>query len=144
MLTLEAEAAAAFDEMTRSGQVDQLVQQSPGSWPNSFRAARSIPAVEYIQAMRLRTRLIEDMHTMFAEVDVIVAPSQPGSQLLYTNMSGLPCIVLPNGDKAGGKRASICFIARPFGEADAVQLAIAYQSATDFHLQRPPLDGRPR
>jgi len=143
MLTLEAEAAAAFDELTRSNQDDQLVQQAASSWPNSFRSARFIPAVEYLQAMRLRTRLIEEMARLFTEVDVIVAPSWRGDQLLYSNMSGHPCVVVPNGDKSGGKPASICFIGRLYGEADAVQLAVAYQNATSFHRQRPPLGDLP-
>ena len=140
LLILEAEAAAAFDELTRSDQDDQLVQQSDSSYPNFFRSARFIPAVEYIQAMRLRTRLIEEMARLFTEVDVIVAPSWRGNQLLYTNMSGHPCVVVPNGDKTGGSPASICFIGHLFGEADAIQVATAYQSATRFHRQRPPLE----
>jgi Asp-tRNA(Asn)/Glu-tRNA(Gln) amidotransferase A subunit family amidase len=140
MLSLNAEAAAAFDELTRSNQDDQLAQQAASRWPNSFRSARFIPAVEYIQAMRLRTRLIEEMGKLFEAVDVIVAPSQRGNSLLYTNMTGLPCVVVPNGDKTDGKRASICFIGRLFGEADTVQLAAAYQGATAFHRQRPPLE----
>jgi Asp-tRNA(Asn)/Glu-tRNA(Gln) amidotransferase A subunit family amidase len=139
VLTLDAEAAAAFDELTRSDQDDQLAQQSPSSWPNQFRSARFIPAVEYIQAMRLRTRLIEEMAALFKDVDVIIAPSTRGRQLLYTNMAGYPCVVVPNGDKTGGKHASICFIGRLFGEADIVQVAGAYQNATEFHRQRPPL-----
>ncbi|MEZ0277544.1 MAG: amidase [Roseimicrobium sp.] len=139
-LIIDAEAAAAFDELTRSNQDDQLVQQDTSSWPNSFRSARFIPAVEYIQAMRLRTRLVQEMAALFAEVDVIVAPCWRGNQLLYTNMSGHPCVVVPNGDKSGGAQASICFIGRLYGEADAVQLAGAYQAVTNFHRQRPKLD----
>jgi Asp-tRNA(Asn)/Glu-tRNA(Gln) amidotransferase A subunit family amidase len=61
----------------------------------------------------------------------------------FTNMSGHPCVVVPNGDKTGGKAASICFIGQLFGEADAVQLAGLYQNATDFHRQRPPLEVAP-
>jgi Asp-tRNA(Asn)/Glu-tRNA(Gln) amidotransferase A subunit family amidase len=140
ILTLEAEAAAAFDELTRSNQDDALAQQEASSWPNQFRSARFIPAVEYIQAMRLRTRLIEEMARLFEEVDVIVAPSTRGKQLLYTNMAGYPCVVVPNGDKSGGKEASICFIGRLFAEADIIQVAATYQNATKFHLQRPPLE----
>jgi Asp-tRNA(Asn)/Glu-tRNA(Gln) amidotransferase A subunit family amidase len=139
MLTLEAEAAAAFDELTRANQDDQLVQQAATSWPNSFRSARFIPAVEYLQAMRLRTRLVEEMAELFAEVDVIVAPSWRGDQLVYANMSGHPCVVVPNGVKSGGNPASICFIGQLYGEADVVQLAATYQNATSFHRQRPPL-----
>ncbi len=144
MLTLEAEAAAAFDELTRANQDDQLVQQADSSWPNTFRSARFIPAVEYLQAMRLRSRLIQEMAGLFEELDVIVAPSWRGKQLLFTNMSGHPCVVVPNGDKTGGKAASICFIGQLFGEADAVQLAGLYQNATAFHRQRPPLGAAAR
>jgi Asp-tRNA(Asn)/Glu-tRNA(Gln) amidotransferase A subunit family amidase len=139
-LTLGAEAAAAFDELTRSNDDDRLVQQSAGSWPNSFRSARFIPAVEYIQAMRLRTRLIEEMAKLFRDVDVIVAPSWRGPQMTLSNMAGYPCVVVPNGDKTGGNPASICFLGGLFGEADAAQIARAYQESTSFHRQHPKLD----
>jgi len=139
-LTLSAEAAAAFDELTRSGDDDKLVQQERGKWPNSFRAARFIPAVEYIQGMRFRARLIEDMGKLFADLDVIVAPSWRGKQLQYSNMTGHPCVVVPNGVKQGSNPASICFLGKLFGEADVVHLAGAYKAATDFHKQRPPLN----
>jgi Asp-tRNA(Asn)/Glu-tRNA(Gln) amidotransferase A subunit family amidase len=139
-LSMNAEWAAAFDELTRSNLDDQLVQQASGSWPNNFRSARFIPAVEYIQAMRLRTRLVEEMAKLFSNVDVIVAPSWRGPQMLFSNMAGYPCVVVPNGDKTGGKAASICFIAGLYREADAVQVANAYQSATKWHLQRPKLE----
>jgi Asp-tRNA(Asn)/Glu-tRNA(Gln) amidotransferase A subunit family amidase len=138
-LTLSAEAAAAFDELTRSGDDDKLVQQERGKWPNSFRAARFIPAVEYIQGMRLRARLIEEMNKLFADLDVIVAPTWRGKQLLYSNMSGHPSIVIPNGLKSGSNPASICFLGKLFGEAEIIQLANAYQAVTDFHRQRPPV-----
>ena len=137
-LILAAEAAAAFDELTRSGDDDKLVQQGRGKWPNGFRAARFIPAVEYIQAMRLRSQLIEEMNKLFADLDVIVAPSWRGKQLEYSNMTGHPCVVVPNGVKNGSNPASICFLGRLFGEAEATQLASAYQGATEFHKQRPP------
>ena len=139
-LTLFAEGAAAFDELTRSNDDDKLVQQAQGSWPNAFRSARFVPAVEYIQAMRLRTRVIEEMAKLFSEVDVIVAPTWRGPQMLYSNMAGYPSIAIPNGDKTGGSQAAICLVGRLFGEADLVRLASAYQAATTFHKQRPPLD----
>jgi Asp-tRNA(Asn)/Glu-tRNA(Gln) amidotransferase A subunit family amidase len=139
-LTLFAEGAAAFDELTRSNQDDKLVQQASGSWPNAFRSARFVPAVEYIQAMRLRTRVIEEMAKLFSEVDVIVAPTWRGPQMLYSNMAGYPSLAIPNGDKTGGNPASICLVAKLFAEADLVRLASAYQSATPFHKQRPLLD----
>jgi len=137
-LTLSVEAAAAFDELTRSNEDDKLVQQSAAAWPNTFRGARFIPAVEYIQAMRLRTRLVEEMAKLFADVDVIVAPSWRGNQMVFSNMAGYPCVVVPNGDKTGGAPASICFVAGLYKEAEAVRVAAAYQRATNWHLQRPP------
>jgi Asp-tRNA(Asn)/Glu-tRNA(Gln) amidotransferase A subunit family amidase len=138
-LTLNAEWAAAFDEMTRSNLDDTLVQQAEGSWPNQFRNSRFIPAVEYIQATRLRTRLVEEMAKLFADLDVIVAPSFRGNQLFYSNVAGYPSVVVPNGEKKGSNLASICFVGKLFGEVDALRLAEAYQAATDFHKQRPPL-----
>lgn len=138
-LTLSAEASAAFDELTRSNQDDQLVQQEAGSWPNSFRSSRFIPAVEYIQGMRLRTRLIEEMAKLFSEIDVIVAPTWRGPQMVYSNMAGYPSIALPNGDRTGGNPAGICFVAGLFREADLAAVAAAYQNATGFHKQRPSL-----
>ncbi|MDX1666595.1 MAG: amidase, partial [Saprospiraceae bacterium] len=94
---LSAEAAAAFDELTRSGMDDLMVRQIRNSWPNVFRAARFIPAVEYIQANRLRSRLIQQMAEVFQQVDVYVHPSWASSSLAITNYTGHPCVVLPNG-----------------------------------------------
>lgn len=138
-LILIAEAAAAFDDLTRSNQDDQLVQQEGGSWPNSFRAARFIPAVEYLQANRLRTRLIETMDDLFEDIDVLIAPSWQGNQLLISNLTGHPTVVVPNADKTGGAPASICFLGKLFGEADALAVAEAYQQATRWHRQRPDI-----
>jgi Asp-tRNA(Asn)/Glu-tRNA(Gln) amidotransferase A subunit family amidase len=138
-LTLDAEWAAAFDELTRSNLDDRLVQQGPNAWPNEFRAGRYIPAVEYIQAMRLRARLIEEMAKLFSEVDVIVAPPFRGNSIFYSNVAGYPCVVVPNGVKMGGNLASITFIGKLYGEADALRLAEGFQASTSFHQQRPPL-----
>jgi Asp-tRNA(Asn)/Glu-tRNA(Gln) amidotransferase A subunit family amidase len=140
---LAAESAAAFDDLTRSNVDDQLVQQAPGSWPNYFRSARFIPAVEYIQANRLRWQLIQEVDRLFRELDVLVAPPWAGNSLLCFNMTGHPCVVVPNGDKTGGAPASICFIGRLFGEADALAVAKEYQNATAFHRQRPDLGKLP-
>jgi Asp-tRNA(Asn)/Glu-tRNA(Gln) amidotransferase A subunit family amidase len=93
---LLAEAAAAFDELTRTGRDKLLTQQSADDWPNSFRTARFIPAVEYIQANRARTIAIEQVDKAFANVDVVVAPTF-STQLLATNFTGRPALILPNG-----------------------------------------------
>ena len=137
---LSAEAAAAFDELTRSNRDDLLVRQVKNAWPNVFRQARLIPAVEYVQANRLRTLVMQDMAEVMAEIDVYVVPSFGGSNLLMTNLTGHPCVVLPNGFTSKGTPTSISFIGRLFGEAETLAVAKAYQDATDFHLRRPPLE----
>ena len=137
---LSAEAAAAFDELTRSNRDDLLVRQVKNAWPNVFRQARLIPAVEYVQANRLRTLVMQDMAEVMAEIDVYVVPSFGGSNLLMTNLTGHPCVVLPNGFTSKGTPTSISFIGRLFGEAETLAVAKAYQDATDFHLRRPALE----
>jgi len=153
---LEAEAAAAFDDLTRSGRDKLLTSQTKDDWPNSFRTARFIPAVEYIQAARARTLAMEQVAKVFEQVDVIVAPTQ-GVQLLVTNLTGHPALILPNGfrgddapparvrdngdiDGGGpGTPVSLTFLGNLYGEAKLVAVAKAYQDATDFHLRRPKL-----
>jgi Asp-tRNA(Asn)/Glu-tRNA(Gln) amidotransferase A subunit family amidase len=134
---LNAEAAAAFDELTRSREDSLMVRQSRDAWPNVFRASRFIPAVEYIQANRLRYLIIQDMEKL--GVDVYVAPSFGGSNLLLTNLTGHPCVVVPNGFDEAGSPTSVTFVGRLFGEAALLAAAKAYQDATDFHTAHPPL-----
>lgn len=136
---LSAEAAAAFDELTRSGRDDLMVRQIRNAWPNAFRAARFLPAVEYIQANRVRYLLIQAMEKVMAHVDVYVTPSFGGSNLLLTNLTGHPCVVLPNGFDQKGSPTSISFVGRLYGEANTLAVAKAYQDATDFHKKHPPL-----
>ena len=137
-IILSAESAAAFDELTRSGKDSLLVRQIKDAWPNVFRASRFIPAVEYIQANRLRYQLIQQMDQLMKQIDVYVTPSF-GTNLLLTNLSGHPGVVLPNGFNEEGTPASICFIGRLFGEAELLAVAKTYQQATAFHRQYPPL-----
>jgi Asp-tRNA(Asn)/Glu-tRNA(Gln) amidotransferase A subunit family amidase len=134
---LSAEAAAAFDELMRSGRDSLMVRQTREAWPNVFRASRFIPAVEYIQANRLRYIIIQDMQKL--GVDVWLSPSFGGSNLLLTNLTGHPCVVLPNGFDDKGSPTSITFMGKLFGEAELLAVAKAYQDATDFHLKHPPL-----
>jgi Asp-tRNA(Asn)/Glu-tRNA(Gln) amidotransferase A subunit family amidase len=136
---LNAEAAAAFDELTRTNQDDVLVRQIRNAWPNVFRQSRLIPAVEYIKANRVRTLAMEAMAEIISEIDVYVAPSFGGSNLLLTNLTGHPCVVLPNGFREDGTPTSISFMGKLFGEAETLAVARAYQEATDFHLRRPTL-----
>jgi Asp-tRNA(Asn)/Glu-tRNA(Gln) amidotransferase A subunit family amidase len=138
-IILSAEAAAAFDELTRSNRDDLLVRQIKNAWPNSFRASRFIPAVEYIQANRIRTLLIEKMAELMTEIDVYVSPSFEGNNLLLTNLTGHPCVVLPNGFNDEGSPTSITFIGRLFDEATVLAVAKKYQDATNFHEKHPEL-----
>lgn len=136
-IILSAEAAAAFDELTRSGKDDLLVRQIPNAWPNVFRTARMIPAVEYIQANRLRYLLIQKMDALMRDIDVLVCPSFGGDQLLLTNLTGHPCVVLPNGFDESGHPKSITLVGKLFDESTILAVAAAYQAQTDFHRQHP-------
>jgi Asp-tRNA(Asn)/Glu-tRNA(Gln) amidotransferase A subunit family amidase len=133
---LDAEAATAFDKLTRSNRDDLMVRQIRNAWPNVFRAARFIPAVEYIQANRLRYMLIEDMQKM--DVDLYLAPSFEGNNLLLTNLTGHPCVVLPNGFDHEGNPVSISLIGKLFDEGTLLAVARLYQEATDFDDRHPP------
>jgi Asp-tRNA(Asn)/Glu-tRNA(Gln) amidotransferase A subunit family amidase len=134
---LSAEAAAAFDEVTRSGRDDQMVEQTRFAWPNSFRVSRFIPAVEYIQANRARTLLMQRMDEVMGPIDVLVTPTGGGNLLTITNLTGHPQLVLPNGFSPDGTPVSLSFVGRLYGEADLLAVGEAYQSVTDFHRQHP-------
>lgn len=136
---LSTEAAAAFDELTLSGQDDWLKQQTAGDWPNTFRQRRFVPAVEYLRAQRIRWLLIQDMAKAFAPFDVILAPSGAGMTVLLGNLTGHPCVVVPNGFSATGAPTSIYFLGKLFGEAELLALAKRYQDATDHHRKHPTL-----
>jgi len=136
---LSTEAAAAFDELTLSGQDDWLKQQTAGDWPNTFRQRRFVPAVEYLRAQRIRWLLIQDMAKAFAPFDVILAPSGAGMTVLLGNLTGHPCVVVPNGFSAAGAPTSIYFLGKLYGEAELLALAKRYQDATDHHRKHPTL-----
>src|SRR5438034_1218590 len=155
---LTAESAAAFDELTRMGRDKLLTSQKDYDWPNSFRSARFIPAVEYIQAARARKLAMEAMAKVFDAVEVIVAPTNGSQQLVITNLTGHPSVILPNGvrgadapkypfvdpsdfQNAGGPGTptSLTFLGKLYGEAELLAFARAFQEATGFHLQHPKL-----
>lgn len=134
---LTAEAAAAFDETTRSNQDDRMVRQIKDAWPNYFRGSRFIPAAEYLQANRLRRIIIDEMQKLMDSIDVFIAPPFEGDNLLLTNLTGHPSVVLPTGFNAKGRPVSITFVGRLFDEATLLSVAKAYQDATDFHKKHP-------
>jgi Asp-tRNA(Asn)/Glu-tRNA(Gln) amidotransferase A subunit family amidase len=154
---LSAEAAAAFDELTRTGRDKLLTSQKPFDWPNAFRSARFIPAVEYIQASRARRLAMDAVAKVFDGLDAIVAPTG-SDQLVITNLTGHPAVILPNGfrgddapkpatDDPGdfqnvggpGTPVSLTFLGRLYEEAKLLAFARAYQDATGFHRKQPKL-----
>ena len=154
---LEAEAAAAFDELKRSGRDKLLTGQESYDWPNMFRIARFYSAVDYVQAMRARTLAIAAMDALFKQVDVIVTTSG-GTQLVATNLTGQPAVIVPNGlrgrdapaspntadgavDNQGGPGTpvSLTFLGGLYADARVAAFARAYQEATGFHKLHPEL-----
>jgi Asp-tRNA(Asn)/Glu-tRNA(Gln) amidotransferase A subunit family amidase len=138
-IILTAEAAAAFDEMTRSDRDNLMVQQGKSDWPNTFRAARFIPAVDYVNANRVRSSAIRAWDDLMQKVDVIVTPTGAAnlSQLVATNLTGHPAVILPNGFRDDGTPVSLTFLGGLFEEAKLLAVANAYQRATGFHLVHP-------
>ena len=134
---LNVEAAAAFDELTRTNKDDELVRQVKWAWPNKFREARHVPAVEYIQANRARIVLNQKMAELFKHIDIYVAPSFWGDNLLRTNLSGHPCVVLPNGFNEKGSPTSISFMGDLYKDGEVVAVAHVYQRGTGWHKQYP-------
>jgi Asp-tRNA(Asn)/Glu-tRNA(Gln) amidotransferase A subunit family amidase len=156
-LLLNAEAAAAFDELTLSGRDELLTEQGPDDWPNIFRAARFYPAVEYIQASRARTLAMREMTKLFETVDILVVPSFSDAQLILTNLTGHPAVIVPNGlrgsdappppsidtgedDSIGGPGTpvSLTFLGRLYSDSALLSFAWAYQQETGFHHLHPP------
>jgi len=139
-LILTAEASAAFDELTRSGRDDLLVRQIEEAWPNVFRQGQLIPAVEYVRANRIRSLVMKEMDEAMRDVDAFVTPSFEGDQLLLTNLTGHPAIVMPNGYRSeDGTPTSITFVGRLFGETDLLNVASRWQEETAYHRKRPPI-----
>lgn len=136
---LSTEGAAFFDELTRSNTDDQLVRQKNG-WPPVFRNRRFVPAVEYLRGQQVRTLVVQEMGKFMEEVDVYLAPWDTGENLLLTNLTGHPSVVVPNGFMTNGMPTAITFVGKLFGEADLLAVAKAYQDATDFHLKHPKMD----
>ena len=135
---LTAEGAAAFDDLTRSGRDGQMVLQNRSAWPNTFRSSRFIPAVEYLQAQRVRSLLIEQMDTQLKGLDAYIAPSF-SPNLVLTNLTGQPAIAIPNGFTAAGLPGTITFMGQLYEEGTLLALAKAYQDATDFDEKHPVL-----
>jgi len=135
---LRVEAAAFFDELVRFGDVDMMVQQTKKSRANSLRQARFIPAVEYIQANRFRTMLIQDMHEVMAPYDIVITPTFGGEQLMITNLTGHPVVTVPSGIDDENHPTSISFLGQLYQDGVILSFAHYFQQLTEHHLRRPP------
>ena len=135
---LSAEAAAAFDDLTRSKGIDTLTAQGPGDWPNTFRSSRFIPAVEFLRAQRARRLLMEKMDALMSEYDAFVSPAPNSASLTITNLTGHPAIALKAGfiDKLP---AAIMVTGRLYDEATICRVAMAFEQATEWHTMNPTL-----
>jgi len=136
---LNTEAAAAFADLATSNRDDLMVRQERNAWPNVFRFARFTPAVEYLQANRIRTLIMQEMAKLFETIDVYITPSLVGNGLLLTNLTGHPCVVVPNGFDDKRAPTSLSFVGNLYAEAETLLLARVFQQATDFHLKHPAL-----
>jgi Asp-tRNA(Asn)/Glu-tRNA(Gln) amidotransferase A subunit family amidase len=138
-IILVAEAAAAFDDLTREGGINQLSGQSPNDWPNTFRTSRFIPAVEYLRAQRARTLLMREMDRLMSSWDVFVSPAPGSASLLVTNLTGHPAVCVPCGFVDNLPR-SIMFTGGLYDEASPLRVALAFERATRWHTMHPKVD----
>jgi len=159
-LILFAEGAAAFEELTLSGGLRELKAQVPDAWPNIFRQARFLSAVDFVQADRLRRKVAEEMARLFSEVDLLLVPSVRDEMLTITNFTGHPALVLRAGFVEVGKARSdwapdpdhplptfnpprrvphgVTLIGRLFEEGPMVNAALALERAFGVVSERPP------
>jgi Asp-tRNA(Asn)/Glu-tRNA(Gln) amidotransferase A subunit family amidase len=141
---LEVEAAAAFDDITRSGEVNLLSSgTSRSNWPNTFRQGRLVPAVEYIRAMRARTLLMRRADDFFSKYDAVLEPGTGGT-LGLTNLTGHPAMALKCGFTAApgypsGQPRVLMVTGRLYDEATICRIALAYEQATPWKDKHPSL-----
>jgi Asp-tRNA(Asn)/Glu-tRNA(Gln) amidotransferase A subunit family amidase len=136
-MVIGAEAAAAFDEFTRIGLDDQMTRQTRFDWPNYFRVSRLIPAVEYVNANRHRTILMQKMNEAMEPWDVVITPSFGNRQLAITNLTGHPALCMPIGFNKQGLPTSITFLSNLFREEELVKLGTYFQSVTNHDEKHP-------
>jgi Asp-tRNA(Asn)/Glu-tRNA(Gln) amidotransferase A subunit family amidase len=131
---LSTEAAAAFDDLTRT---ETINDPSLNTWPNTFRTHRFVPAVEYIRAQRARTLLMRQMDEVMSKFDVFLSPTN-SSSLSLTNLTGHPAVALKAGFVAG-LPVEIMVTGRLYDEATMLRVALAYERATNWHTMHPTL-----
>ena len=136
-IIISAECAAQFDEFTRSEMDDMMTRQGKGDWPNQFRSARFIPAVEYINAYRHRYLLMQQVNAVINQYDVFICPTYGGNQVAITNLTGHPALCFPTGYNKNKLPTNITLVGNLYSEATLLAVAKAYQDATDFNKQHP-------
>jgi Asp-tRNA(Asn)/Glu-tRNA(Gln) amidotransferase A subunit family amidase len=136
-IVIGAESAAAFDGFTRTGVDDKMPRQGKGEWPNYFRAARFIPAVEYINTNRHRYLLIQKVNEEIEKYNVIICPTWVGNQAAITNLTGHPAISIPTGFNKGNTPTSITLVGNLYDEATLLEVAKIYQDATEWNKMHP-------
>ena len=136
-----AESAAAFDPLTRSGRDSEMVQQWQSRYPNMFRSARFIPAVEYLTVCRLRYRVMQQAFPVLSKYDIIIVPSLVDEPMALTCLTGNPSITLPSGlPVSGGAPPSITFIGgKLYSEATIAAFAKMYQRLTHYEQAHPAM-----
>src|SRR3989440_272447 len=138
---LTAEAATAFDDITRDGRVNLLSGQEPGDWPNSFRTSRFVPAVEYLRAQRARVLLMREMDKLMSQWDVFVSPAPGSASLIITNLTGHPAVCVPCGfTGTPSLPRAIMFTGGFDDEASPLRVALAFEQATKWHTMHPKVD----
>jgi Asp-tRNA(Asn)/Glu-tRNA(Gln) amidotransferase A subunit family amidase len=159
-IILFAEAAAAFEELTLSGKVDELKMQVPDAWPNTFRQSRFLSAVDFVQADRFRRKVALEMERVFSQVDLLLVPSLRDEFLVITNFTGHPSLTFragfvevsearsdwaPNPANPLPKFApprrvpyGVTLVGRLFDEGTMAQAGIALERAFDVAATRPP------
>ncbi|MHC5210563.1 MAG: amidase [Planctomycetota bacterium] len=138
LIILHAEAAESFNKLTLDGRDDSMVRQIEQAWPNVFRTARLIPAVEYLRAQRVRRLLMREVDGVIGGLDALVHPPR-GPMLLLGNLTGHPTAVFPIGFRDDGTPRGICLTGRLYDEARLMALAEAYQRRTEHHRAHPSL-----
>ncbi len=137
---LSIEAAAAFDDITRDGRVDTM----KGSlWPPIFRAAELMSGVDYIQAMRVRSQVMQNFEEEFADFDLVIIPERAGDVLVTTNLTGHPQIFIPMGVNDQGRPIGVSLIGRLYDEGTILSVANMIQRATSVFRKRPDLSKLP-
>ena len=137
-IILRAEAGTFFDSFILNNLDSTMVEQGERSRANSLRQSRLIPAVEYIQANRYRSVLIEEVKTLFESFDIILSPSFGKNQLMITNLTGHPAISVPNGFDNKKRPTSISLIGNYYEEHKILYFADILQNKTNYHKKIPP------